>query len=97
MVLVGSLIACPAYVSPQLPDAIPENPIDVVLEAFRAHPVVALGEGVNHGDETAYQFRLALIRDPRFTQTVTDVVVEIGTSFAHPTPCRTSASAARFS
>jgi len=80
MVLVGSLITCPAYVSPQLPAAIPENPVDVVLEAFRTHPIVALGEGVSHGDETAYQFRLALIRDPRFTQTVTDVVVEFGSA-----------------
>src|SRR5215831_2868975 len=80
MVLVGSSIACPAYVSSQLPAAMPENPVDVVLEAFRTHPIVALGEGVSHGDETAYQFRLALIRDPRFTQTVTDVVVEFGSA-----------------
>jgi len=80
IVFGGALIACPPYLSPQLPAATPERPIDVVLEAFRTHPIVALCEGVNHGDETAYQFRLALIRDPRFTQTVTDVVVEFGSA-----------------
>jgi hypothetical protein len=49
-----------------------------VLEAFRTHSIVALGEGVVHGDETAYQFRLRLIRDPRFVEIVNDIVVEIG-------------------
>src|SRR6516225_9953466 len=75
---VGSFAIGSARLSWQQPPAVPVNPIDAVLDAVRTHRIVALGEGVNHGHETAYQFRLALIRDPRFTETVTDVVVEIG-------------------
>jgi ketosteroid isomerase-like protein len=39
--------------------------------------VVALGEG-SHGDLNSLKFRLALIRDPRFSHTVNDIVVEAG-------------------
>ena len=53
--------------------------ISTLLDAFESHPVVALGEGL-HGNEQAHQFRLALIRDPRFARVVNDIVVEFGTS-----------------
>jgi len=39
--------------------------------------VVALGKG-DHGNEQGHAFRLSLIRDPRFTTTVNDIVVETG-------------------
>lgn len=58
----------------------PSTPLDAVgtiLEAFRTHNLVALGEG-NHNNEQGHQFRLALIRDPRFAATVNDIVVECG-------------------
>jgi erythromycin esterase-like protein len=59
--------------------AVPVDPIGRVLEAFQAHPVVALGEG-GHGNEQTHRFRLALIRDPRFAATVNDIVVESGSA-----------------
>jgi len=67
-----------AAFSSQSRTPVPVPAIDAVLDAFRTHPIVALGEGVQHGDETAYQFRLALIRDSRFAEIVNDVVVEFG-------------------
>jgi hypothetical protein len=57
--------------------AVPTDPITAVLDAFRTHDIVALGEG-NHGNQQGHAFRLSLIRDPRFPTTVNDIVVEIG-------------------
>jgi hypothetical protein len=44
--------------------AIPIDPINGILEAFKTHSVVALCDG-GHGCEQAYALRVALIRDPR--------------------------------
>jgi erythromycin esterase-like protein len=66
-----------ATVSPKA--AVPANAIDAVIDAFRTHRVVALGEGP-HGNEQGHAFRLALIRDPRFAATVNDIVVEFGSA-----------------
>src|SRR6185436_12633884 len=57
--------------------AVPVEPIAAILDAFRSHPVVALGEG-SHGNEQGHAFRLSLIRDRRFAATVNDIVVESG-------------------
>ena len=57
--------------------AVPIEPITGILEMFKTHDVVALGEG-SHGNEQGHAFRLALIRDPRFAATVNDIVVEFG-------------------
>ncbi len=57
--------------------AVPREPITTILEAFATHALVALGEGA-HNNEQGHTFRLALIRDPRFTATVNDIVVECG-------------------
>lgn len=57
--------------------ATPLEPIAAILEAFRSHNVVALGEGA-HGNEQGAAFRLALVRDPRFAEVVNDIVVECG-------------------
>jgi hypothetical protein len=61
--------------------ATPLDPITAIIDAFRTHDVVALGEG-RHNNDQGYAFRLALIRDPRFAATVNDIVVESG-SAAH--------------
>jgi hypothetical protein len=58
--------------------AAPIDAITGILDAFRVHDVVALGEGP-HGNEPGHQFRLSLIRDPRFAAAVDDVLVEFGT------------------
>jgi hypothetical protein len=57
----------------------PIDPVAGILDAFRTHTIVALGEG-SHGNEQGAAFRLALIRDPRFIQLVDDIVVESGNS-----------------
>jgi hypothetical protein len=59
--------------------AVPIDPISGILDAFRSHHIVALGEGA-HGNEQGHAFRLALIRDPRFALTVNDIVVEFGSA-----------------
>jgi hypothetical protein len=61
------------------PPAVPLEPIGAILDAFRSHQVVALGEG-DHGNEQGHAFRLSLIRDPRFAATVNDIVVECGSA-----------------
>jgi hypothetical protein len=60
-----------------LQPAVPTEPVGAILEKFQSYPVVALGEG-SHGDLSSLKFRLALIRDPRFSQIVNDIVVEAG-------------------
>lgn len=55
--------------------AVPVDPISALVNAFRTHAVVALGEGA-HGNDQSHEFRLALLRDGRFTSIVNDIVVE---------------------
>ena len=62
--------------TPGIP-AVPLEPITGILEMFKTHDVVALAEG-SHGNEQGHAFRLALIRDPRFSAAVNDIVVEFG-------------------
>jgi len=59
--------------------AVPLEPISAVLDSFKTHAIVALGEG-RHNNEQGYLFRLALIRDSRFAAVVNDIVVESGSS-----------------
>lgn len=59
--------------------AVPLDPIDGIVAAFKTHRVVALGEG-NHTNEQGHAVRLALIRDPRFANVANDIVVEFGNS-----------------
>lgn len=58
--------------------ATPVEPIAAIVDAFRSHRIVALGD--NHGNEQVHAFRLSLIRDPMFTATVDDIVVEFGSA-----------------
>jgi hypothetical protein len=69
-VILGFVIAT------QLPEAKPLEPIGAILDAFRTHDIVALGEV--HGDLNSLELRVALIRDPRFAEIVNDIVVEVG-------------------
>lgn len=59
--------------------AVPLDPIEGILAAFRTHQVVTLGEG-GHNNEQTHALRLSLIRDPRFAKVVNDIVVEFGNS-----------------
>ena len=53
------------------------DPIDGIVDAFKTHDVVALGEG-DHGNEQGAAFRTKLYRDLRFQAVVNDIVVESG-------------------
>jgi hypothetical protein len=57
--------------------AVPTDPLTVILNAFRKHPIVALSEG-HHWNQPGHSFRTALIRDPRLPGVVNDIVVEFG-------------------
>lgn len=59
--------------------AVPLDPIDGILAAFKTHQVVTIGEG-GHNNEQTHALRLSLIRDPRFAKVVNDIVVEFGNS-----------------
>jgi hypothetical protein len=59
--------------------AIRVDPISGILDAFRLHQIVALGEGI-HGNNQAHAVRLAVIRDPRFATVANDIVVEFGSA-----------------
>lgn len=57
--------------------AVPLDAVTAIIDAYRSHTLVALGEGP-HGNEQGHAFRLSLIRDPRFSSVVSDIVVECG-------------------
>ncbi len=76
MVIVLAAVA--AGQTPPTP-AVPLNPVDAILDAFKTHSIVALSEG-RHNNEQGHSFRLKLIRDPRFPTLVNDIVVESGTA-----------------
>jgi len=65
----------PAQQLPAKP-AVPVAPIPAILEAFRSHTIVALGDA--HGTAQAQGFLKNLVRDPRFASTINDIVVEFG-------------------
>jgi hypothetical protein len=67
----------PAQATNPSKPAIPVEPLETILDAFRSHALVALGN-VEGGNEQSHAFQLRLIRDPRFGATVNDIVVEFG-------------------
>lgn len=58
--------------------AAPVEPIAAIVEAFRSHSIVALGNVEFRGNEQCHKFQVSLIRDPRFAAAVNDIVVEFG-------------------
>lgn len=61
----------------QAASAVPLEPVTTILDAFRSHDIVVLGEGA-HNNEQGHVFRMSLIRDARFANIVNDIVVECG-------------------
>jgi len=53
--------------------------LPAIVEAFRSHAIVALGN-VEGGNEQSHAFQLLLLRDPRFTEVANDILVEFGNS-----------------
>jgi hypothetical protein len=58
----------------------PVEPIAAIAEAFRSHAIVAVGNVEFRGDEQCQAFLRALVRDPRITAVVNDIVVEFGSA-----------------
>jgi hypothetical protein len=67
----------PVQKQPSPGPAAPVEPIPAIVDAFRSHAIVALGN-VEGGNEQSHAFQLALLRDSRFTAVATDIVVEFG-------------------
>ena len=63
------------YAAPK--PANPADPATIILNAFRTHPIIALSEG-QHWNEQGHAFRASLLRDPRLSKVVNDIVVEFG-------------------
>lgn len=77
--LITLACTCAWPQSAELKPAVPLDPVEGILAAFKTHQVVALGEG-DHNNEQGHAFRLSLIRDRRFAKVVNDIVVEFGNS-----------------
>lgn len=55
---------------------LPLDPTVAVIDAFKTHRLVAIGE--EHGNEQQHLFLRSLVSDPRFAAVVNDIVVEFG-------------------
>jgi len=73
IVLVAGIALQPGALPPP---AVPLDPVVAILDAFKTHDIVGLGE--THGNEQAAAFWRSLIQHPRFAATVNDIVVECG-------------------
>jgi hypothetical protein len=75
----GQLLATPPSLQQaSRPRAVPQDPLDAIVEAFRTHDVVTIPDW--HGDTALLAFSLAVLRDPRVHAVVNDVVIETGNS-----------------
>ncbi len=72
-VLIGGSTICHSQSDIKL-----EPATAAVLEAFRTHDVVMLGEG--HGNKQEYEWLRSLIATPAFADRVDDIVMEFGNS-----------------
>lgn len=73
---IAAMTLATAAQGPPLRAAQPIEPIGAIIDAFRSHSVVALGE--DHGNEQGHALRMQLLRDPRFAAAVDDILVEFG-------------------
>ena len=58
------------------PRAVPIDPVQAIVDAFRSHQIVAFADA--HGNRDMYAFGLAVIRDARVRAAINDVVIENG-------------------
>jgi hypothetical protein len=76
--LILAAAAVDAAAQTQSRPAVRIDPVDGIVEAFKTHHVVMLPGG--HGSKLFHDLLLAAARDPRLQGTVTDIVVEFGSS-----------------
>jgi hypothetical protein len=87
LVASGQVIDLVTNTPPVVRDAVP-----AVLDLFEQYSLVALSEGP-HNNQKGHEFRMALVRDPRFGGLVDDVVVEFGNARYQPVMDRYTAGA----
>jgi hypothetical protein len=76
LILAATVVEAAAQTHPS--PAVRIDPIDGIVEAFKTHHVVMLPGG--HGSKLFHDLLLAVVRDPRLQGTLTDIVVEFGSS-----------------
>ena len=74
--LVLAMVTGVMGVQPEMERPTPVNAVDGILAAFDTHTLVAMPDA--HGSNQAHAFVLSLLRDPRFSRTVDDIMVEFG-------------------
>jgi hypothetical protein len=78
VVLLGAVSGPGALAQSESVSAVPLEPIAAIVDAFRAHDLVALSDA--HGNAQAQAFLRKLVADPRFADAVNDIVFESGNS-----------------
>lgn len=76
LALLATPAQAPAATPPPLPPGSVSPAIPAILDAFKTHPLVGLGDA--HGMAQELDFYAAVIRDPRFAAEVGNLVVEFG-------------------
>jgi hypothetical protein len=71
--------AIDTHAAQALKPAVPVDPVDGILDAFKTHQVVMLPGGA-HGGQREFDLLLRILRDARTPGLVNDLVVEFGTS-----------------
>lgn len=79
LLLIATLSSAALNAQTPTVDATPVDAVPAIIDLFKTYQVVAMGEGP-HGNLEGAAFRLKLIRDPRFAETVNDILVESGTA-----------------
>ena len=77
LLVLSLLIAASALCNSQ-PEIKPQPATVAILDAFRSHGIVMLGEA--HGNKQEYDWLRSLIATPEFADRVDDIVVEFGNS-----------------
>jgi hypothetical protein len=73
VLLLGS--RAPVATQPVAPQpSVPVDPVTAIVDAFRRHNVVALTDP--HGNVQVQAFLLSLVGDPRFSEVVSDIIIE---------------------
>jgi hypothetical protein len=74
----GPTLARRLFDGQRAPAAAPVDAISAIIDAFKSHQLVAIGDA--HGNEPGQAFQFALMRDRRFPAAVNDILVETGNS-----------------
>ena len=71
-----ALLAWSGATAQQRPRAVPIDPVQAIVDAFRSHQVVAFAD--HHGSAVMMAFELQVVSDSRIRAVVNDIVIENG-------------------